>query len=67
MSAAEWRLPLGESGVLDFFLEVISDVHVPNELLLSSLRLIGNACAETGTPPEGKPSLRAVPNRLTLA
>ena len=67
MSAAEWRLPLGESGLLDFFLEVISDVQVPNQLLLPSLRLIGNACAETGKGAKPPPAPKCLIDRLTPA
>lgn len=43
-----WRGPIGQSGILKFFLEVISakkDVDV--NLLLHSLRLVGNSCADT--------------------
>ncbi|KAJ5389348.1 uncharacterized protein N7496_000416 [Penicillium cataractarum] len=43
-----WRGPIGQSGILKFFLEVISskkDVDV--KLLLHSLRLVGNSCADT--------------------
>ncbi len=46
-SSAEWRLPLGESGLLEFFLEVISTEGVPHEIVLPALRLVGNACADT--------------------
>ncbi|KAI9887942.1 MAG: hypothetical protein M1823_000199 [Watsoniomyces obsoletus] len=45
--AIEWRVPVGESGLLEFFLEVISTEGVPNEILLPALRLVGNACADT--------------------
>jgi hypothetical protein len=47
--AAEWRLPYGESGILDFFLAVIGAPSVSHDLLLHSLRLVGNSCADTST------------------
>ncbi|KAI9816382.1 MAG: hypothetical protein M1826_001849 [Phylliscum demangeonii] len=45
--APEWRAPLGESGVLDFYLLLLAADSRPQELLRLSLRLIGNACADT--------------------
>ncbi|KAJ5222584.1 uncharacterized protein N7469_008824 [Penicillium citrinum] len=43
-----WRIPIGQSGVLKFFLDVISSKEqVETSLLLHSLRLIGNSCADT--------------------
>jgi hypothetical protein len=49
VGAAEWRLPYGESGILDFFLAVIEAPSVGQDLLLHSLRLVGNSCADTST------------------
>lgn len=48
--AAEWRVPFGTSGILDFFLEVIATQDVDNEMTSQTLRLIGNSCADTGLP-----------------
>lgn len=46
---ASWRLPYGHSGILDFFLRLVSSSEITdNELLLHSLRLSGNSCADTG-------------------
>ncbi|KAJ5090441.1 Armadillo-like helical [Penicillium argentinense] len=43
-----WRVPIGQSGVLKFFLDVVSSrEQVETDLLLHSLRLIGNSCADT--------------------
>ncbi|KAJ5143057.1 uncharacterized protein N7515_001844 [Penicillium bovifimosum] len=43
-----WRAPIGQSGILKFFLEVISLKHeVDTSLVLHSLRVIGNSCADT--------------------
>lgn len=48
-SLASWRLPYGQSGILDFFLRLIASSEITdNELLLHSLRLSGNSCADTG-------------------
>lgn len=46
--SASWRVPFGQSGVLKFFLDVISSKdEVESSLLLHSLRVIGNSCADT--------------------
>ncbi|CAG7946421.1 unnamed protein product [Penicillium salamii] len=43
-----WRVPFGQSGVLKFFLDVISSKDkVDPSLLVHSLRVIGNSCADT--------------------
>ncbi|KAF4760106.1 hypothetical protein HAV15_007399 [Penicillium sp. str.  len=43
-----WRAPFGQSGVLKFFLDVVSlKGEVDTSLLLHSLRVIGNSCADT--------------------
>ncbi|KAL2000830.1 hypothetical protein VTN02DRAFT_2569 [Thermoascus thermophilus] len=43
-----WRVPYGRAGILDFFLRVVaSKDDIDNEILLHSLRLIGNSCADT--------------------
>ncbi|KAI9673470.1 MAG: hypothetical protein M1817_002932 [Caeruleum heppii] len=44
-----WRIPLGDSGVLEFFLRVLVSVEASQHLILHTLRLLGNACAETDT------------------
>ncbi|RKF59726.1 putative gtp binding protein [Erysiphe neolycopersici] len=41
-----WRIPLGESGVLDFFLQIISRYELKLPLKIQILRLIGNSCAD---------------------
>lgn len=56
---ASWRTSLGESGVLGFVLGAIKDEGAFKPLKIHSLRLIGNAVADTGsndpgaTPAEG--------------
>ncbi|PGH11454.1 hypothetical protein AJ80_07134 [Polytolypa hystricis UAMH7299] len=42
-----WRAPYGRSGILDFFLRVIASNGVDADILLHSLRLVGNSCADT--------------------
>ncbi|KAJ5770807.1 uncharacterized protein N7511_002858 [Penicillium nucicola] len=43
-----WRASFGQSGILKFFLDVISlKDEVDTNLLLHSLRVIGNSCADT--------------------
>ncbi|KXG53895.1 Armadillo-like helical [Penicillium griseofulvum] len=42
-----WRAPFGQSGVLNFFLDVVSfKGQLDTSLLLHSLRVIGNSCAD---------------------
>lgn len=45
---AGWRIPFGEAGILDFFLGILAMDGVEHNLKLHTLRLIGNACADTG-------------------
>ncbi|KAI8628522.1 ARM repeat-containing protein [Xylariaceae sp. FL1651] len=40
------RIPIGESGVLDFFCSVVSTQGVRSTLIVQSLRIIGNSCAD---------------------
>ncbi|EEA24584.1 GTP binding protein, putative [Talaromyces marneffei ATCC 18224] len=42
-----WRIPFGQSGVLQFFLQLIATPDVDKDLLFHSMRLIGNSCADT--------------------
>ncbi|KAJ5806978.1 hypothetical protein N7474_010570 [Penicillium riverlandense] len=45
---SSWRAPYGQSGILKFFLEVIASTdEIGTDLLLHSLRLVGNSCADT--------------------
>ncbi|KAJ5895421.1 Armadillo-like helical [Penicillium taxi] len=45
---SSWRILFGQSGILNFFLEVISSrKQVDSSLLLHALRLVGNSCADT--------------------
>ncbi|KAI1864335.1 uncharacterized protein JN550_008892 [Neoarthrinium moseri] len=42
-----WRLPLGQSGVLSFFIGIIGGQDVPQMITVHALRVIGNSCADT--------------------
>jgi hypothetical protein len=42
-----WRLPYGESGILDFFLARLAEGNLRQKLHIHALRLIGNSCADT--------------------
>ncbi|KHO01612.1 Armadillo-type fold protein [Metarhizium album ARSEF 1941] len=42
-----WRLPYGDSGILDFFLGVLAEGAPRPKLHIHSLRLTGNSCADT--------------------
>ena len=46
--AASWRIPIGESGLLDFFLGILSVDGLRQSLKIHTLRLIGNSCADEG-------------------
>ncbi|KAI9050993.1 hypothetical protein LZ554_005103 [Drepanopeziza brunnea f. sp. 'monogermtubi'] len=43
----KWRIPLGDSGILNFFLEKLSGHTLRHTLKIHVLRLIGNSCADT--------------------
>ncbi|KAK2022337.1 GTP binding protein [Colletotrichum zoysiae] len=60
---ASWRLPLGDSGVLDFFLSVIvsSSHNLRPALQRHMLRLVGNSCADTDENRERVVASKALP------
>ncbi|CZR61224.1 uncharacterized protein PAC_11120 [Phialocephala subalpina] len=43
----KWRIPIGESGILNFFLEIFSGHALRHALRIHILRVIGNSCADT--------------------
>ncbi|EFX02326.1 GTP-binding protein [Grosmannia clavigera kw1407] len=43
---ATWRKPIGESGILAFFLGIICEAGLRTSLKMHTLRLIGNSCAD---------------------
>lgn len=44
-----WRVPLGESGLLGFFLDLIKGDDTPQDLAIQCFRIIGNSCADNGS------------------
>ncbi|KAH8179123.1 Armadillo [Sarocladium implicatum] len=42
-----WRLPFGDSKILDFFLGALTVEGLRHQLQIHALRLIGNSCADT--------------------
>ncbi|KAH7019505.1 armadillo-type protein [Ilyonectria destructans] len=42
-----WRLPYGESGILNFFLEILAAEGVSHGVKVHTLRIVGNSCADT--------------------
>ncbi|KAM0816879.1 putative UNC-45/Cro1/She4 central domain-containing protein [Seiridium cardinale] len=44
---ASWRLSLGQSGVLEFFLSLIGKDGLRQAITVHALRVIGNSCADT--------------------
>lgn len=47
--SVNWRIPLGDSGILNFFLQIFGTHTLGTNLVIQTLRLIGNSCADTGT------------------
>jgi hypothetical protein len=45
--AVAWRLPFGDSKILDFFLGALTVEGLRHQLQIHALRLIGNSCADT--------------------
>ncbi|KAL8330959.1 hypothetical protein RB593_001758 [Gaeumannomyces tritici] len=44
---ASWRIPIGDSGILDYALELLPHVDFRISSKIQALRLIGNSCADT--------------------
>ncbi|KAK2602017.1 hypothetical protein QQS21_004443 [Conoideocrella luteorostrata] len=42
-----WRLPYGDSGILEFFISLLAEGDLRQKLHVHALRLIGNSCADT--------------------
>ena len=60
---AAWRVPLGESGFVDFVaMSVIGEEWSGNEIRIHCLRLIGNSCADTGSSSPVCPGRSAAQN-----
>ena len=48
MGTEAWRIPLGESGVMEFFYGIVPTVESTG-LKLNCLKIAGNSCAEEGS------------------
>ncbi|KAL8370074.1 hypothetical protein RB595_000438 [Gaeumannomyces hyphopodioides] len=44
---ASWRIPIGDSGILDYALELLPHADFRISSKIQALRLIGNSCADT--------------------
>lgn len=42
-----WRIPLGQSGLLDFFIGICCTDGLRQALAIHTLRIVGNSCADT--------------------
>lgn len=45
---ASWRIPVGQSGLLDHFLRRLCSGAISDALRVQCLRIVGNAVADTG-------------------
>lgn len=43
-----WRLPFGETGILDVVMNIIASPGIDDDLAKQSLRIVGNSCIDTG-------------------
>ncbi|KAI4125694.1 MAG: hypothetical protein LQ338_004122 [Usnochroma carphineum] len=62
---ASWRLPFGQSGLLDFFLHVTTLEETEVDLLAPALRFIGNTCADSDVNREIAISSEYLPSIIT--
>ncbi|KAH8649019.1 armadillo-type protein [Xylariales sp. PMI_506] len=44
---ATWRIPLGRSGIVEFFVELFKEDDLKSTTILQALRIVGNSCADT--------------------
>ncbi|CAJ2504738.1 Uu.00g121320.m01.CDS01 [Anthostomella pinea] len=61
-----WRIPLGESGMLDFFCGLINTDGIRSTLIAHSLRVIGNSCADKDENRERVVASGCLPKIVTL-
>jgi hypothetical protein len=48
LTIESWRIPLGDSGLLDYVLSTVPVADSEHPLNKQTLRLVGNACADCG-------------------
>lgn len=51
-----YRLPFGDNGVLDFYLDLLAEDVNEHAWTLNALRLVGNSCADLGSYHDGVPT-----------
>ncbi|PQE20979.1 GTP binding protein [Rutstroemia sp. NJR-2017a BBW] len=62
---AKWRVPLGDSGILNFFLGISITNTLRHSFKLQILRLIGNSCADTDENRERVVSANYMPTIIS--
>ncbi|KAM3086807.1 hypothetical protein ACMFMG_000929 [Clarireedia jacksonii] len=62
---SKWRVPLGDSGVLGFFLGISITQALRHSFKLQILRLIGNSCADTDENRERIVSANYIPTIIS--
>lgn len=62
----KWRVPMGESGILKFFLQILSAHALNSKLKIQILRLVGNSCADTDENRSRVVSLSILPSIIDL-
>ncbi|KAM7190242.1 Armadillo-type fold [Rhypophila sp. PSN 637] len=62
---AAWRIPIGESGVLDFFLENLQD-QGSGEAVIQILRVIGNSCVDCNANRDRVVASNKIPHLVSL-
>ncbi|KAK4212458.1 armadillo-type protein [Rhypophila decipiens] len=62
---AAWRIPIGESGILDFFLENLQD-QASGEAVIQTLRVIGNACVDCNANRDRVVASNKIPHLVSL-
>lgn len=65
-SVAKWRIPIGQSGLLHIFLQIIATEGVEHTLMTHALRLIGNSCADTGESITSSMTLNQLNSEQTI-
>ncbi|KAK7975508.1 hypothetical protein PG989_013971 [Apiospora arundinis] len=63
---AAWRKPLGISGMLDFFLGLANSDGLRPALIMHTLRIIGNSCADTDENRERVVASNCMPRLVQL-
>ncbi|KAL8934806.1 MAG: hypothetical protein Q9216_005722 [Gyalolechia sp. 2 TL-2023] len=62
---ASWRLPFGQSGLLELFLRFLTDLDLDGEILAPCLRLVGNCCVDADLNREIAISSEYIPSLMS--